>query len=110
MSHYLNDDYGGGSTYFPDFGLRITPERGKAVFFHNLTAEGNAQHPMARHVGEPVLSGEKWLCNPWIHQGTVARPPAAKADTLPASSRGRRSRPHSRRRARARPRKGKRKR
>jgi radical SAM superfamily enzyme YgiQ (UPF0313 family) len=105
---YLNDDYEGGSTYFPDFGLRIKPERGKAVFFHNLTAEGNAQHPMARHVGEPVLSGEKWVCNQWIRQGRVARAPAAKASAPPASSRGRRSRPHSRRRAR--PRKGKRKR
>jgi radical SAM superfamily enzyme YgiQ (UPF0313 family) len=107
---YLNENYEGGSTFFPDFGLRITPERGKAVFFHNLTAEGDAQHPMARHVGEPVLSGEKWVCNQWIRQGTVARPPAAKASTLPARSSGRRSRPHPRRRARARPRKSKRKR
>jgi radical SAM superfamily enzyme YgiQ (UPF0313 family) len=107
---YLNDDYEGGSTYFPDFGLRIKPERGKAVFFHNLSAEGDAQHPMARHVGEPVLSGEKWVCNQWIRQGMVARPPPARASTLAARSRGSRSRPHSRRRTRARPRKGKRKR
>jgi prolyl 4-hydroxylase len=94
---YLNDDYEGGSTYFPEFGLRIEPERGKAVLFHNLTAEADAQHPMARHVGEPVLSGEKWICNQWIRQRTVAQPPAARASTRPPPSRDRSSRSNSRR-------------
>jgi hypothetical protein len=30
---YLNDDYGGGETYFPGHGVRLTPEAGALVLF-----------------------------------------------------------------------------
>jgi hypothetical protein len=69
---YLNDDFEGGATFFPELGRRVIPEKGKALLFYNLTEDGEAQHPMAQHVGEVVLSGEKWVCNQWIRQHPFA--------------------------------------
>ncbi len=65
---YLNDEYRGGCTYFPNLGRRISPEKGKAVFFRNLGTDGKTPHPMSLHQGLWVRSGEKWLCNQWIQR------------------------------------------
>jgi len=65
---YLNDDYRGGATRFPRIGRRVRPERGKAIVFGNLTADGERWEPLSVHEGEPVQDGEKWLSNQWIRQ------------------------------------------
>jgi hypothetical protein len=65
---YLNDDFEGGGNYFPELGQSIAPERGKAVVFQLLHMGTDESHPMARHLDEVVLSGEKWVCNQWIRQ------------------------------------------
>ena len=62
---YLNDDFTGGETVFPDYNLSIRPRRGDAVIFRNTDAAGRAL-AKARHAGQPVISGTKWLATRWI--------------------------------------------
>ena len=78
----------GGETYFPEYNVNIIPKRGRAVFWFN-TIEKQVQQSArmcsgyedddtrltvdlrSRHAGKPVIggggSGEKWVCNLWIH-------------------------------------------
>ncbi|MCU6454053.1 2OG-Fe(II) oxygenase [Sphingomonas sp. A2-49] len=62
---YLNDNFTGGETIFPDHGLTITPRTGDAIIFDNLDGSGNPT-PRARHAGAPVIQGTKWLATRWI--------------------------------------------
>ncbi len=62
---YLNDDYDGGSTWFPKLQLDIKGRRGDMLQFHNLGADGIG-HRDSLHAGMPVMSGEKWLLSQWI--------------------------------------------
>ena len=62
---YLNDDYTGGSTYFPELRLDIKGGRGDMLHFHNLGADGLG-HRDTLHAGMPVAAGEKWLLSQWI--------------------------------------------
>ena len=48
---YLNDDFSGGETVFPDLQLEIVPESGKALLFA----------PELRHMSKPVLRGIKYI-------------------------------------------------
>jgi hypothetical protein len=62
---YLNDDFTGGETYFPELMLKVTPERGKALHFLNEDADGNViQYSL--HAGLPVKRGIKYACNIWV--------------------------------------------
>jgi prolyl 4-hydroxylase len=63
---YLNDDYSGGGTHFPQIGYTVKPQKGKAVLFHNVDADFKII-PEALHGGQPVLDGEKWIANKWFH-------------------------------------------
>lgn len=62
---YLNDGFSGGATTFPAHSLTIAPRAGDAIIFHNSDAAGR---PLAhaRHAGEPVIQGTKWLATRWI--------------------------------------------
>lgn len=62
---YLNDGFGGGETSFPDHRLTIRPKAGDAIVFDNVDAY-NRPLATARHAGEPVRSGIKWLATRWI--------------------------------------------
>jgi prolyl 4-hydroxylase len=62
---YLNDDYTGGSTCFPELQLDIKARRGDLLHFHNLGADGLG-HRDSLHAGMPVMAGEKWLLSQWI--------------------------------------------
>lgn len=62
---YLNDDFEGGHTYFPVLDLRIKPERGKAIFFYNIDANG-AIDKESLHAGLCVTSGVKYACTLWV--------------------------------------------
>ncbi|KAG7341082.1 2OG-Fe(II) oxygenase superfamily-domain containing protein [Nitzschia inconspicua] len=62
---YLNtlEQGAGGATYFPQCGhLRVNPQRGRAVLWSNVTADGQ---PDARtiHAGEPVKKSRKGNSN-----------------------------------------------
>ena len=54
---YLNDlDPGIGCTAFPALDLRVTPKKGTAVLFPNITREGNAERSTV-HAAEPLPEG-----------------------------------------------------
>jgi prolyl 4-hydroxylase len=62
---YLNEDYGGGETDFPETGFRYRGKPGDALFFLNVDANGRPD-PLTMHAGLPPLRGEKWLLSQWI--------------------------------------------
>jgi prolyl 4-hydroxylase len=62
---YLNDDYLGGETSFPDLHLRVRGQTGDGLMFCNVDARGRP-HPHGRHAGLPVTKGRKMLLSKWI--------------------------------------------
>ena len=64
---YLNDDFDGGETYFPNIDQKVKPQKGKAAMFYN-TGEDGAVLEKALHGGLDVSNGDKWICNKWIRR------------------------------------------
>ena len=62
----LNDDYEGGETEFPELGMKYKLNKGDALFFH-LKDNYGLTTSSALHGGLPVKSGEKLICNLWMH-------------------------------------------
>lgn len=62
---YLNEEFEGGETVFPEHGLSIRPRTGDAIIFSNTLATGHPDQ-RARHAGRPVTHGVKWLATRWI--------------------------------------------
>jgi prolyl 4-hydroxylase len=67
---YLNDDFEGGETDFPELGWRYKGGKGDAILFWNVTPAG-APDKRTLHAGLPTTRGEKWLLSQWIRQGNV---------------------------------------
>ena len=63
----LNDDYEGGETMFPNLRRKYKLNKGDALFFHTLD-NYELITSKALHGGAPVKSGEKWICNLWVHK------------------------------------------
>jgi hypothetical protein len=53
---YLNDDFEGGETEFPELKLKIKPVKGKGILFHN-TDDNQVIHKKSIHKGNEVLGG-----------------------------------------------------
>ena len=68
---YLNDDFEGGETHFPNIDKSIKPEMGKAAIFYNVDNEGEIL-PKSLHGGLDVKGGEKWIANKWIRYTELA--------------------------------------
>lgn len=66
---YLNADYSGGETDFPDLNVRFKGGEGDALLFANTDGQGKPL-PKSRHAGMPVESGEKWLATLWVREKT----------------------------------------
>lgn len=62
---YLNEDYEGGETAFPELDWRFAGKTGDALLFFNVDLEGRVD-PRTLHAGLPPVSGEKWLLSQWI--------------------------------------------
>jgi len=57
----------GGETEFPAIDKVIKPEKGKAVLFWSVRPNEKELIKESIHKGCVVKSGEKWICNVWIH-------------------------------------------
>jgi hypothetical protein len=62
---YLNDDYEGGATDFPGFGIRQEGVSGTGLCFLNSLPDGQPDMRMI-HAGLAPLSGEKWIVSQFI--------------------------------------------
>jgi prolyl 4-hydroxylase len=60
---YLNDDFEGGGTNFPNMDLKVKPKRGKAVIWQN-TIDGIGQEKTL-HEGQSIDSGKKYIITSW---------------------------------------------
>lgn len=65
---YLNEDFEGGATAFPELGLSIRGNVGDVLVYRNIDALGEPDLRM-KHAGEPVTSGKKWIATRWIRHG-----------------------------------------
>ena len=63
----LNDNYEGGETIFPNLNIKYKLKKGSALFFHTVD-NNELETSLALHGGQPVKSGEKWVCNLWVHK------------------------------------------
>lgn len=64
---YLSPVAAGGGTAFPEAGLTVAPQPGRALVFDNLREDGSPD-PESLHAGLPVEAGEKWLATLWLRE------------------------------------------
>ena len=67
---FLNEDYEGGETEFPEAGISFRGRTGDALFFANIARDGRPD-PLTLHAGRAPTKGEKWIISQWIRE----RPP-----------------------------------
>jgi prolyl 4-hydroxylase len=72
---YLNDVEEGGGTEFPFLNLTVTPKRGRAALWPSVLDEDpNKKDGRTNHQALPVIKGEKYGANAWIHQRDYKTP------------------------------------
>ena len=69
MLFYLETVEKGGDTTFMNVVPSVSVEavRGTGVFWHNLKKNGEGNE-LTKHAACPVLLGEKWISNLWLHE------------------------------------------
>ena len=62
---YLNEDFEGAETWFPDAQVKFRGHTGDAVVFSNVLPDGSPDFN-TKHAGLPPSSGEKWVLSQWM--------------------------------------------
>lgn len=62
---YLNDDFEGAETVFPDLDVTFRGKPGDAIFFANVLTDGTPDY-LTSHAALPPTSGRKWVLSQWI--------------------------------------------
>lgn len=71
---YLNDVEEGGGTSFPYANVVVTPKKGSAVLWPSVRDDKPEQKDVRTdHEALPVLKGEKYGANAWIHSRDFRR-------------------------------------
>ncbi|HEX8484723.1 2OG-Fe(II) oxygenase [Sphingomonas sp.] len=65
---YLNDVEEGGSTWFPQAGIRVSPKRGLLLAWNNMKLDGSPNE-RTLHEGMPVVEGVKYIVTKWFREG-----------------------------------------
>jgi prolyl 4-hydroxylase len=65
---YLNNVEEGGETEFPKVGLKVKPEIGTVLFWHDMV--DGVPYLKSEHGGMAPIKGEKWACTYWIREQT----------------------------------------
>ena len=64
---YLADVDEGGGTDFDRVAKTVQPKRGRAVLWYNIYPDTQAMDSRTHHEALPVIKGEKWGINKWLH-------------------------------------------
>lgn len=62
---YLNEDFEGAETVFPDLDIKFRGARGDAVYFANVLTDGSPDYSTT-HAALPPSRGRKWVLSQWI--------------------------------------------
>lgn len=62
---YLNEDFDGAETEFPQLGIRYRGRPGDAIFWANVMPDGSPDYRTG-HQALPPTRGEKWVLSQWI--------------------------------------------
>ena len=62
---YLNEDFEGAETWFPEAQVRFRGRTGDAVVFSNVLPDGSPDFNTV-HAGLPPSSGRKWVLSQWM--------------------------------------------
>lgn len=62
---YLNEDFEGAATAFPELGFEFRGGIGDALVFSNVLPDGSPDR-LTLHAGMPPRSGRKWVLSQWI--------------------------------------------
>ena len=71
---YLNDVEEGGETNFPQLNLKVKPKQGRLVVWPNVLPGSYREDSRTEHAALPVLKGEKYGANAWIHSHDFKSP------------------------------------
>lgn len=67
---YLNDNFIGGTTSFPNLNQAVRPKQGMLLYFeYTYDDETNI---LTMHSGDPVIQGTKYIINVWIRKNKWA--------------------------------------
>lgn len=69
---YLNEDYEGGETSFPDLGIEHKGRRGDGLYFVNALADFSPDFRTI-HAGRPTTRGEKWVLTQFVRSRSTRR-------------------------------------
>lgn len=62
---YLNEDFEGAETWFPDAQVKYRGKTGEAIVFSNVLRDGSPDFN-TRHAGLPPTRGRKWVLSQWM--------------------------------------------
>ena len=68
MVIYLNDDFEGGATNFPNIKKEYKPKKYSGILFYPMNKDGDKCHENSLHAGMPITKGEKYIANVWIRE------------------------------------------
>ena len=72
---YLSDVEEGGQTAFNKLGFEVEPKSGRAVLWPSVRNDDPfTADPRTKHEAKPVLKGEKYAANAWLHMYNFKAP------------------------------------